>query len=313
LLLLIAGMYFPGAGFLLAWPMAAMLISCAVYFNQSIASLRYAALMLLGASPGILLFTPLIKTLYIGLTPQLVGVVMISLVLLLGLCAPLLAILSWRLIVPKLLLAGAGGFLLIGSITSTFNASQPRPNNIMYALAGNTGKSFWLSFDQQLDDWTGTLFPNVVIKRRVPEIFGHKNSSLWAASAPTFAIAAPTVQLLADTSSGDNRTLKLQVQSPRRARLLGLAIEDATVLSAIVQGKSIPIFNPQEWRLNAVGMPADGFNIELTVKAGLPFSIRVFDQSSGLPPLGWPARPAHMISGQNPGDLTMAVNWRSFQ
>ena len=105
------------------------------------------------------MFAPLIKALFVGLTPQLVGVVMALLVMLLGLLVPLIDVLTHRLLLPWLALATGILFLVIGSFTSGFDTEHPRPDNLFYAVDGSTGKAFWLSQDKYLDEWTRTFFP----------------------------------------------------------------------------------------------------------------------------------------------------------
>jgi hypothetical protein len=86
----------------------------------------YLGLLLLGVAPGILMFAPLIKALFVGLTPQLVGVVMIFPVMLLGLLAPLIDVLTQRLALPRLALAAGIVFLVTGSFTSGFDMESIR-------------------------------------------------------------------------------------------------------------------------------------------------------------------------------------------
>jgi Peptidase family M28 len=81
-----------GVNFLFTWPLLAFLVSLGLirlsfFKNHPV----FNALMLLGGSaPGILIFTPLIKNLFVGLTPSNIAVILIPLNLLLGLLFPVL-------------------------------------------------------------------------------------------------------------------------------------------------------------------------------------------------------------------------------
>jgi hypothetical protein len=68
--------------------------------------------------------------------------------------------------------------------------------------------------------------------------------------APPLPLAAPTVEVLEDTTSGGARTLRLRVSSQRRAENLSLWLEsddpknpDSPVLSAAVDGE--PVEEPE--------------------------------------------------------------------
>ena len=132
-----------GVSFLFLWPLAPLLLIIGIVLWHPVkntSSPIYLGLMLLGVAPGILMFAPLIKALFVGLTPQLIGVVMVFLVMLLGLLVPLIDVLTKRLALPGLALATGILFLVIGSFTSGFDTEHPRPDNLFYAVDGSTGK-----------------------------------------------------------------------------------------------------------------------------------------------------------------------------
>jgi uncharacterized Tic20 family protein len=83
-----------GANFLFYWPLSALLISLALerlpFIKKNLVFNSLA--LLLGCTPGLLIFTPLIKNLFVGLTPCYMGIILVFLSLLLGLLFPLLAV-----------------------------------------------------------------------------------------------------------------------------------------------------------------------------------------------------------------------------
>jgi len=271
-------------------------------------------LILLGLAPGILLLAPLIKALFIGLTPQLVGVVMALLVLLLGLLVPLIDVLTRRLLLPWLSLAIGILFLVIGSITSGFDTEHPRPNNLFYAMDGATGNALWLSQDKYLDEWTRTFFAANPERRRIPEIFGEGSRDFWAAAAPAFALPAPTIKVLEDSTAANSRKINIQVQSLRHAPKLSLSLEGAGVISSKVEGRLFSQAFRREWSLKGFGIPAEGLNIELNVQAGSPFKIRVTDFTYELPQTSSQPRPHNMIAQPfGLSDTTVVVKTIAFQ
>jgi hypothetical protein len=168
------------------------------------------------------MFAPLIKALFIGLTPQLVGVVMALLAMLLGLLVPLVDVLTHRMLLPWLALATGILFLVIGSFTSGFDNEHPRPDNLFYAVDGSTGNALWLSQDKSLDEWTRTFFPGNSERRPVPEIFGEGSRDYWAAAARIFVLPAPTIEALEDTTRATIRKINIQARSLRHAPKLSI-------------------------------------------------------------------------------------------
>jgi hypothetical protein len=315
--LVAASIGLPGASFLFFWPLAPLLLTFGILFwhrIQNISSPIYLGLMLLGVVPGIFILAPLIKALFIGLTPQLVGVVMIFLVMLLGLLVPLINLLIHRLLLPWLSLATGILFLAIGSFTSGFDVEHPRPDNLFYAVNGSTGNALWLSQDKSLDEWTRTFFPGNPERRPVPEIFGEGSKDYWAATAPVLALPAPTIEVLEDSTAANIRKINIQVRSLRHAPKLNLYLEGAGVISSKVNGRLFSQAIHREWSLKGFGIPEDGLNIELNVQAGTPFKIRVIDFSYELPRASSQPRPPNMIVQPfGLSDTTAVANTIAFQ
>jgi len=317
LFLIAASIGLPGASFLFFWPLAPLLLTFGIVFWQRIQNTSfpmYLGLILLGTAPGILMYAPLIKALFVGLTPQLVGVVMAVLVMLLGLLVPLIDVLIRRLLLPWLALALGILFLLTGSFTSGFDSEHPRPNNLFYAVDGSTGSALWLSQDKYLDEWTRTFFPGNPGRHPVPEIFGNRSGDFWAAAAPVFALPAPAIKVLEDTTTANSRKMNIQVQSLRHAPKLSLYVEGSGVISSKVEGRLFSQAFRPEWRLKSFGIPEEGLNIELNVQAGSPFKIRVMDLSYELPQTGSQPRPSSMIVQPfGLSDTTVVVKTIAFQ
>ena len=87
-----------GANFLFTWPLFAFLVALGLlrlpFFKNHPAF--NAFIVLGGSAPGILIFTPLIKNLFVGLTPSNMAVNLLFLNLLLGFLVPMLDIISTK-------------------------------------------------------------------------------------------------------------------------------------------------------------------------------------------------------------------------
>jgi Peptidase family M28 len=302
ILLALASVWVPGVSFLLFWPLAAMLVALGMtlMLRKNIQQPVHALLIFLGSVPGILIFTPFIRNLFIGLTPQMIVVVTAFLVLLLGLLIPLLKMVGQRKSVVRTSLLLSFAALVTGSLTSGFDAVHPRQNTLFYALNETHQQAFWLSTDKQLDEWTSTYFPNSQTKQNIPELFGENFPPLWAAKAPLLSLQAPTIETLEDSAiadkSSDKRKLKIRVKSPRHAPKIKITIEATDVLQSKVAGQLFSQSPQPHWCLDSVGLIDEDLIIEFMVEAGVPFTIRAIDFSYSLPAAILRPRPSSMMS-----------------
>ena len=302
----------PGASFLLTWSLLPPLALLAWQWSAPArADARRAPWLLLAALvPAVLLFVPVVALMHVGLGTQLIAVTALVIVLLLGVAHPLLARLTRPYLLPALPVVLGLVFLVVGSLTRHFDERDPRPSNLFYAYDANSGKAFWLSRDSALDSWNRAVFTPGAPPRQVPEIFGAKSSRFWVADAPRIAaLAAPSITLLRDHSEGGRRMVGVRIASLRQAANLVLVTEGAALIEARVDGLPVAGAQKEQWRLSAFGIGPQGLELELTMAAGQPFELRVFDETYGLPDLGLPARPADFMPtpfGSN-GDTVRAV------
>jgi hypothetical protein len=121
----------------------------------------------------------------------------------------------------------------------------------------------------------------------------------------------PIIDVLDDNTTGDIRTLRLRIGSPRHAPIISVHLDRSTeVIQAAVNGTRINNgARPEQWGLRFFGLSPAGFELTLKVKATRPTKIRVIDQSYGLPELpGTPlkARPEGIIPAPSVySDLTL--------
>lgn len=295
-LLAAASVLAPGASFLLLWPLLAALVSylvCALPWGQRQSGTLRAAILLLGAAPGVLLFAPFVRQIFIALTPQMAGVAVLLVVLMLGLMTPLLSLMAGRRVLPFSALA-AGVLLMIGAGTQAgFNSAAPRPNNLSYVQHGASG--YWLSSDRKLDAWTRQFFPGEKYGT-VPAVYGDSGIERFYASAPARGLPQPTASVENDAVVDGKRTLTLRIRSGRAAPKMLVGIEGVAVEQASYQGRELGGLPAKQWQFDLFGMPADGGLLRLTVAAGTPFKVRLTDMSYELALDGRAARRSDMMA-----------------
>lgn len=286
----------PGASYLFAWPLVFALAGDALLLfkrqNKSEHQNRSLAL-LLGLSPAAMLWTPVIYMLFIALTTSLSAAVMVLLILVLSLLIPFVSPGDWR---RKWASSGlsatiAGAFFILGSLTGTQSPQQPSADTVLYCLNADVNQAIWASPDPLPDAWTSQFFRSNLEKGGLPECLPQSARQFIRSQAHAVQTSAPKAELLSDEIMGDIRTARLRLSSPRLAPTLAFILESQTnVLEAWINGKIMPPeivhtspTKPRRWILYHYGLPADGLELTLKIKATQSLSFKLVDQSHELP------------------------------
>ncbi|WKU02582.1 M28 family peptidase [Micromonospora sp. HUAS LYJ1] len=193
-------------------------------------------------------------------------------------------------------------FAGVGLAVDRFDADHPVPTHLMYALDADTNEAQWLTREADPQPWTGGYVDGPAAVDGFP---GLGDPDLRGGPAPAANLPAPTVQVLADTTAGGLRTLRLRLLPQRTVRLATLHVDATTaeVTRAEVAGREVPVgrqLTVEEaslgWGFGIVfhAPPPEGIEITLTVRprAG-QVALRAMDASDGLAELpGFRKRPA---------------------
>ncbi|NRR33997.1 M20/M25/M40 family metallo-hydrolase [Oxalobacteraceae bacterium] len=298
-ILLATALRMPGVSFLFMWPLLLTIAVLAWLMSpraKALSGRGRSAWLLAAAAPLILLFAPLLMSLYVGLGPKTLMVPAAVLVLLLGLLSPLLETLTRRWLLPLLPLTAGMLALVAGSVTADFSVVQPRPSELSYVFDGKAGAAHWVSANPELDQWNGNYFAGVTERLPMPQLFGERPGVWWSASAPASVVNAPEITVLQDTVSGQERRLELAVRSLRTAARLTVTVEGAPVLASTLQGRALADISRKGWTVNGYALAGSPLLITLRLPAGQPAVIRATDRSYGLGALGVAARPVGLMS-----------------
>ncbi|MFY1588351.1 M28 family peptidase [Micromonospora sp. WMMD734] len=194
-------------------------------------------------------------------------------------------------------------FAGVGLAVDRFDADHPVPTHLMYALDADTGTARWVSREAAPRPWTDGYVDGPASLDDFP---GLGETDLRGGPAPAANLPAPTVRVLADTTAGGLRTLRLRLLPQRTVRLATLHVDATTaeVTRAEVAGREVPVgrqptveeAKADRWGFGIVfhAPPAEGVEITLTVRprAG-QVALRAMDASDGLAGLpGFRERPA---------------------
>lgn len=324
LLLLASSFYLPGGTYLLIWPILASLITLgflSVTKDPERNSTIRVAVLALGATPAILLLVPIIYLLFIALTVNLAGVVVVLLALLLGLVIPQLSYLTdrRRWLLPGVMLVASLLCSALGLAYSGFDKNHPRPDNLFYCLNADKHEAIWASSDRASDEWTARFLSHTSPAGPLEEFFPGSTRPYLKTPAPIADLLAPDLKVLADSLQGDVRTLRLRLTSPRQGPLISVYAEPGMEIRKVaIDGKQDSVGpaadakNP--WVIRYYALPTEGIELVFETKPSQLLNLVVVDQSYGLPPLQEvtaKARPENVMPSSSTSSETTFVK-RSF-
>lgn len=202
-------------------------------------------LILFLSVPAIFIFVPLTQFLPVGLGLGMLLASAVFTVLIFGLLTPILASFKKKKSFSYLFFLIAIGFFLSAHFTSNFNEERQKPNSLVYFQDDDSQQSFWVTYDQTLDDWTqnylgedpmnaGDLISNVAESK-----YGTGYS--FAGASPEKEIPSPEIVLLQDTTNNEIRTVKVLITPQRTVNRIALfADKEAVFKNFVVNGQSVP-------------------------------------------------------------------------
>ncbi len=306
----------PNSSFQFTWPLAAALLPMGLGLALKPSdSWLLKFVRLLCAVPALFLFP-----LFIGYSVTIVDgkmgdmiILVILMIVLLAVLAPQLEVLTARsrMLVPGVCALLAFGFILYGALSSGYDSKHPKPDTISYWLDTDTGKASWISFDEKPDNWT-SQFLNGHVEASTLRLFNPVDGdAILKAEAPLAQLYPPSIDTLENSTTGGERRLRLRLVSPRKARIIWLQVEKATVLAATIEGRKVQANEVDKrnkvWGIVYVAMPAGGIELDLTLNASESPQLTVIDQSDGLPSL-----PRFQVESRPNDRMALPVAWPFF-
>jgi len=210
--------YLEGASFFII-PVFVMLTILAVQVfvdNKSGTLMFYTTLMI----PTLLIFSPMIKMLPVGLGLKMLFISAIFTVLMFTILIPVFQQVKFNSKLSKLFLLVAILALFKSFSMNSFTEDRKKPNSILYVLDDEKKEAFWGTYNHALDDFTkqflgnnpieGSYDKNTTTSKYATRIKYHQKAELKQ-------IQNPLVNVLSDTVIGNNRKICLNVYSIRNA------------------------------------------------------------------------------------------------
>lgn len=170
--------------------------------------------------PALLIITPFIEMFPVGLGLKVLFGSAILTVLAFALLLPVFGAFakkgSWSLLFFLLSII----FLAKAQYHSGYESGQAKSNSLVYFYNANNQKSYWLTYDTNLDSWTKGYLGEKPKGAKIFNdltLFSKYNSGFtYAAEAPDKGIAKPTITFLKDSVVGSKRYLKIQITPNRK-------------------------------------------------------------------------------------------------
>lgn len=299
-LALLSAWFVPGASHVFVWPLFGSALSLAAQAAVAPGERpgRPAALAIaLGAVPALVLLGPTLYAVHVALRVDQIEKTAVAMALapapllpqLVGIASPALRRLSAAA-------ALAGAALVVGTWSlASYDAEHPRLDSLAYVVDADTGRASWVSFDDELDEWTGALVGDGARDPAVLAVLPGSPRAPFAHAAPPLALPTPSLEIIDDTTSGESRELRLRLRSgPEAARLTFRLESPVSLLGADVAGQTVDATALARNR-HALDYwaPPEALEVTFRLRPREPLRLRLIEHFFGLPP-AVPPRPARL-------------------
>lgn len=278
-----------GAAFFII-PVFFGLLSFLVMLRQQRPNLLAMALM---AVPALFVFVPLIQFFPVGLGLNMLVISCVFTVLLFGLLWPVFGYYRGKGFLAATCLLLAFVFFGIAHGKSNFSEERKRPNSLVYYRDADSDKTYWLTYDKEIDAWTRQYLgenptdASPILDDAAYNKYGVNFS--YAATAPQKDIPDFEVLLQADTVVNELRKVKLAIVPKRRVNKIDLYSEN-TFQTLHFNGKEMPPASlSKEYRgtrnralINYYVSENDSLIVDFSVKAGTAVTFKVMEYSFDL-------------------------------
>ncbi|PHR73671.1 MAG: peptidase M28 [Lutibacter sp.] len=230
-----------GAGFFI-FPVFLALISLLVLLTSNTSENKLIVIALLSI-PTLIVFTPLIQMFPVGLGLKMLAISAVFVVLLFGLLLPIFH--QYKSIKKLHLL-----FLIIAifsfvkaSFMADYSEDRKQPTSLVYVLDSDKNEAFWASYEDKVNDYNkayltdeptqGSFVENATASKYYSKYKLYKKTD-------TVSLKAPIATILLDSIEGENRHIKLRIETLRNADRIELLAKDSIAFTSfIVNGEAL--------------------------------------------------------------------------
>jgi hypothetical protein len=309
--LLLVSWQFPGASYVLAWPLMATLLAYGALYVPGFERLpggRRALILLAGVLPALALIGPLVWDVFTVTSPENMSLPMVALAMLLGMGTVLLT--AQRRFVARGLAGASVACFAVASTASPYGAEPiPQPNRMVYLKDATTWKSYWMMPAGKLDSWARGFFPADASARVQVNAFGYGSPQMWLAPAPrTRQVGFPDIAVLKDDDNGVRRQVEFTLQAKPSVPFIDLTVSGADAFRTAVNGRVLSSERTAGWTLSLYGMGGRKLDFRFDLESDKLARVAIHERAPGLPPHGGPERPAGMQPPLTPMTATTIMS-----
>lgn len=279
-----------GAAFFII-PVFFGLISFFVMLRQQRPNLLATALL---AVPAIFIFAPLIQFFPVGLGLKMLVISCVFTVLLFTLLWPVFGYYKMKSLLSGLCLLLAIFFFIKAHSKSDFSEERKKPNSLVYYKDANENKTYWLTYDKEIDEWTQQYLgekpedASKILGDAAYNKYGRNFS--FAAEAPEMNIADFEVILEEDTLVENLRNVKFTIVPKRKVNKIDLySVENTSFKSLEFNGKKVTISEAENYRgtknsalINYYVSENDSLKVKFSVEKNSAVAFKVMEYSFDL-------------------------------
>ncbi len=280
-----------GAAFFII-PVFFGLISFFVILKQERPNLLLTTLL---GVPAIFIFAPLIQFFPVGLGLNMLALSAGFTVLLFGLLLPIFSYYKMKNLLSGLSFILAVSFFITAHSKSDFSVERKKPNSLVYYNDVDAGKTYWLTYDKQVDAWTQKYLgenPENATKYLDEAAYSKYGINYtYATEAPQKAIPDFEVILDKDTLVNNLRNIHLTIVPKRHVNKIDLySTEDVSFHSLAFNSKEAQVGSSGKMYRGTKNAALvryyvsnnDSLKVKFTVEKDIPVSFRVMEYSFDL-------------------------------
>lgn len=208
--------FLKGAGFLII-PVISSALMLGIYVLTQKSNWLINCIL---AIPTLIILPPFIQMFPIGLGLKILFGSAILTVLTFGLLIPIFGSFTRKGIWSAVFFLLSIGLFIKAHQTSDYTTERPKPNSLVYLHDADANKSYWTTYDVNLDEWTkGYLGDNPKNAKilNTNKLYSKYGSQFrFMNDTPNRNIATPTIEFLRDTLKGNQRLYQIKI-TPNRA------------------------------------------------------------------------------------------------
>ena len=215
--------YLPGAGFFIL--PAVILLGILFIAQFSTSKVDTLLLFTLFSIPVLLVFSPLVKMLPVGLGLKMLAFSAVFTVLLFGFLVPVFQQYKDHKKLSLMFLFIGFMALISASVYSGYSIDQKKPNSVLYVFDSNKNEAYWASYNLKTDDFTKQFLGENPTKGSYDEnttASKYKTSLQFHTKTAIINLEKPIISIAQDTFIGTDRKLVLRIESPRNANKIEL-------------------------------------------------------------------------------------------